>query len=91
MRAPVPKAPTVPIWLKRLSVVSRELREQTWPATPEEGLWQSLGLAEFGWRLMLDRLREDHPAASDEELQRLAYTIVCRVQRVRDRLRFRPS
>lgn len=90
MRSPVPKAPAVPIWLKRLSLVRHELRNQTWPATPEDGLRETLALADFGWRAILEQVRRDHPTAGGEELQMLAYRMLCRWQHVRDRLRFRP-
>jgi hypothetical protein len=80
----------MPLWLKRLSLVRHELRNQTWPATPEDGLRETLALADFGWRAILEQVRRDHPTAGGEELQMLAYRMLCRWQRVRDRLRFRP-
>jgi hypothetical protein len=81
------KAP--PPWLKRLSAVRREYRDTAWPADPEEGLQQSLTLADFGFRLFLEGVRKDHPAASEEEVPMLAYRILTGWQRVRNRLALR--
>jgi hypothetical protein len=85
-----PAAPPIrPLWLRHLDRVRRELHETVWPASPDEGLRQTLALADLGWRQVFDRLRRRHPHASDHELQARAYRDLCRWQRVRDRLKFR--
>lgn len=78
----------LPLWAQRLDRTVADLRHVQWPATPEEGLRQSLALASLGWRQILDSLRQAHPEASEQEIADQAYRMICGWQRRRDRLTF---
>jgi hypothetical protein len=81
----------LPLWAQRLGH-SRLLSEPpNWPATPEEGIRQSLALSDLGHRQLMERCRTDHPGISLDAVHDLTYQQICAWQRLRSSLRFRPS
>jgi hypothetical protein len=83
----------LPLWAQRLHHNRQDpaLRTTSWPASPEEGLLQSLALSDLGHRQWLASLRHENPDKSAQEVEQLAYDSATRWQGVRNRLTFNRS
>ena len=83
----------LPLWAQRLRHTQRSptLDTVSWPASPEEGLLQSLALSDLGHRHWLASLRQEHPDKSAQEVEQLAYDSATKWQDVRNRLTFHIS
>ena len=83
----------LPLWARRLRHTQQDpiLDTTAWPASPEEGLLQSLALSDLGHRDWLASLRQEHLNKSAQELEQLAYDSATTWQDVRNRLTFHSS
>jgi hypothetical protein len=63
-----PKQP--PLWLRRLDLVKAELKTVRFPKTAAEGFRQCAELSETARRWFLDSIRQEHPGASEEEIEK---------------------
>ena len=79
-----------PLWAQPLHHDRRDpaLTTTPWPASPEEGLLQSLALSDLGHRHWLASLRQEYPDKSAQEVEQLAYDSATKWQGVRNRLTF---
>ena len=59
----------VPLWLRRLDLVKAEMKTVHFPRTAQEGFRQCAELSATARRWFLDSLRQDHPGASEEEIE----------------------
>lgn len=80
----------LPLWAQRLGRSSSFSKPLSWPATPEEGLRQSIQLSDFGHRQLIASTRLQHPEASADSVAALAYNTVSTWDRVRSSLRLAP-
>jgi len=64
------------LWLKHLDLVKQEFLSTLWPRTAEEGMRQVLQLSARGWKQLIADLVLEHPKASPEELEHIAYRLV---------------
>ena len=80
----------LPLWAQRLRHTQEvpALNTTSWPASPEEGLLQSLALSDLGHRHWLTSLCQEYPDKSAQEVEQLAYDSATRWQAVRNRLTF---
>ena len=83
----------LPLWAQRLRRTQRDpiFDATSWPASPEEGLLQSLALSDLRHRHWLASLRQAHPDKSAHEIEQLAYDSATTWQHVRNRLTFHTS
>lgn len=80
----------LPLWAQRLGRSSPFSGPLSWPATPEEGLRQSVHLSDFGHRQLIASTQAQHPAASANSVATFAYNTVSTWDRVRSSLRLAP-
>jgi hypothetical protein len=80
----------VPLWAQRLGRPSPFSGPLSWPATPEEGLRQSVHLSDFGHRQLIASTRLQHPGASADSVTTLAYNTLLAGEQVRSSLRLVP-
>ena len=59
----------VPLWLRRLDLVKAEMKTVRFPRTAQEGFRQRAELSATARRWFLDSIRQDHPGASEEEIE----------------------
>jgi hypothetical protein len=59
----------LPLWLRRLDRVKAELKGTQFPRTAEEGFRQCMMLSTTALRWLRDSIRENHPEASEEQLE----------------------
>lgn len=59
----------VPLWLRRLDLVKAELKTVRFPRTAAEGFRQCAELSATARRWFVDAIRQDHPGASEEEIE----------------------
>jgi hypothetical protein len=62
--------PQVPLWLRRLDLVKAEMKTVQFPRTAQEGFRQCAELSETALRWFVDSIRQDHPGASEEEIEK---------------------
>jgi hypothetical protein len=80
----------LPLWahrLRRSSPFSDQLR---WPASPVEGLRQSIQLSDLGHRQLIASTRLQHPDASTDSVIKLAYDTLATWEQTRSSLRLPP-
>ena len=63
------RAKQIPLWLRRLDLVKAEMQAVRFPCTAAEGFRQCAELSETARRWFVDSIRQDHPGASDEEIE----------------------
>jgi hypothetical protein len=80
----------LPLWAQRLRRSSQFSGPLSWPATPEEGLRQSIQLSDFGHRQLIASTRLQHPNASADSVTTLAYSTLLAGEQVRSSLRLTP-
>ena len=80
----------LPLWAQRLGRSSPFSGPLSWPATPEEGLRQSVHLSDFGHRQLITSTQLQHPEASADSVATLAYNTVSAWDRVRSSLHLTP-
>lgn len=81
---------TLPLWAQRLGRSSSPPQSLKWPPTPEEGLWQSVQLSDFGHRQLIASTRLQYPEASTESIAVLAYDTLSSWEQIRSSLRLQP-
>lgn len=82
----------LPLWALRLCHTQRNPTFDTvWPASPEEGLLQSLALWDLGHLHWLASFRQEHSDKSGQEVEQLAYDSAITWHDVRNRLTFHTS
>lgn len=86
-----PAQSKLPLWMQRLRHRMSQSSRTPWPNSPEEGLLQSLHLADFGYRQLMASVRESYPNASLGETYRNVYDLLNEWGRLRDGLKFRSS
>jgi hypothetical protein len=59
----------LPLWLRRLDQVKAELKGAQFPRTAEEGFRQCMMLSATAQRWLRDSIKDNHPAASEEQLE----------------------
>jgi hypothetical protein len=60
----------VPLWLRRLDAVKAEMKTVRFPRTAEDGFRQCVALSETALRWFRESIRESHPGASEEEIEK---------------------
>lgn len=80
----------LPLWAQRLGRSSPFSGPLSSPATPEEGLRQSVQLSDFGHRQLIASTQAQHPEASADSVAKLAYNTVSTWDRIRSSLRLAP-
>ena len=58
-----------PLWLRRLDQVKAELKGARFPRTAQEGFRQCMMLSTMAHRWLRDSIRDNHPKASEEQLE----------------------
>ena len=59
----------LPLWLRRLDQVKAELKGVRFPRTAEEGFRQCMMLSTTAHRWLRDSIKDNHPEASEEQLE----------------------
>lgn len=59
----------LPLWLRRLDQVKAELKGTRFPRTAQEGFRQCFSLSTTALRWLRDSIRDNHPKASEEQLE----------------------
>lgn len=59
----------VPLWLRRLDLVKAEMKTVQFPRTAAEGFRQCAELSQTARRWFVDSIRQDHPGATEEEIE----------------------
>lgn len=59
----------LPLWLRRLDEVKAELKGTRFPRTAQEGFRQCVSLSTTALRWLRDSIRDNHPKASEEQLE----------------------
>ena len=70
--------PQIPLWLRRLDLVKAEMKTVRFPRTAQEGFRQCAELSETARRWFLDSIRQDHPGASEEEIEQERWLLLAR-------------
>jgi len=80
----------LPLWAQRLGRSSRFSGSLSWPATPTEGLRQSIQLSDFGYRQLIASIQLQHPEASTSSITTFAYNTLSTWEQIRSSLRLVP-
>ncbi len=78
-----------PLWAQRLRQSVEDLRKGPRPGSPEEGLRQTIELADIGLQQILSRLCMQFPDLSLSQIEDRAYTELEQWRQIRNRLTFR--
>ena len=68
----------VPLWLRRLDLVKAEMKTVRFPRTAQEGFRQCVELSETVRRWFVDSIRQDHPGASEAEIEKERRVLLAR-------------
>ena len=60
----------VPFWFRRIGLVKAEMKTVRFPRTAQEGFHQCAELSETARRWFRESIRDDHPGASEEEIEK---------------------
>ncbi|MGH7774172.1 MAG: hypothetical protein ACREQA_18260, partial [Candidatus Binatia bacterium] len=60
----------VPLWFRRLDLVKAEMKAVRFPRTAQEGFSQCVELSETALRWFRQSIRDSHPGASEEEIEK---------------------
>ena len=60
----------IPLWMRRLDLVKAEMKTVRFPATAQEGFRQCEELTKTALRWFRQSIRDSHPGASEEEIER---------------------
>lgn len=71
-----PKQP--PLWLRQLDLVKAEMKTVQFPHTAAEGFRQCLMLSETARRWLLQAIRDEHPGANDEQIEKERQLLLAR-------------
>ncbi len=59
-----------PLWFRRLGLVKAEMKTVRFPGTAQEGFRQCLELSETAQRWFRHSIRDGHPGAREEEIEK---------------------
>jgi len=59
-----------PLWFRRLDLVKAEMRAVQFPRTAQEGFSQCVELSETAGRWFRQSIRDAHPGAGEEEIEK---------------------
>lgn len=59
-----------PLWFRRIDLVKAEMKAVRFPRTAQEGFSQCAELSETALGWFRQSIRDDHPGASEEEVER---------------------
>ena len=60
----------IPLWLRRIDLVKAEMKLVRYPRTAQEGFRQCAELSETALRWFKQSIRDSHPGASEEEIEK---------------------
>ncbi len=66
---PAGRGRSVPLWLRRLDLVKAEMKTVRFPRTAAEGFRQCAELSETARLWFVDAIRQEHPGASEEDIE----------------------
>ena len=58
-----------PLWFRRIDLVKAEMKAVRFPRTAQKGFSQCAELSETARRWFRESIRDDHPGASEEEIE----------------------
>lgn len=69
----------VPLWFRRIGLVKAEMKTVRFPRTTQEGFRQCAELSETARRWLRESIRDDHPGASEEEIEKERCLLLARL------------
>jgi hypothetical protein len=76
----------LPLWLRRLDQVNAELKGTRFPRTAEEGFRQCMMLSTTALRWLRDSIKDNHPEASEEQLETEGRRLLAKLSAAEGRL-----
>lgn len=74
----VKRSKKVPLWYRRMDLVKAEMKAVRFPRTAKEGFRQCVELSETVLRWFMRSLRDSHPGASDEAIEKERRSLLAR-------------